>query len=64
MVALYRLTETTFCRADNELAASIHLAGEVIEYSAVPGRSMIPLNSECIPPGSSPPVEFRKGDVL
>ena len=46
MVALYRLTERMFVKADDELEACLHEAGEELLLSGIPARNMIALNDE------------------
>jgi hypothetical protein len=43
-MARYRLAERMYLKADNELEAWMHEAGETVEFSGRPHRHMIPLD--------------------
>jgi hypothetical protein len=48
MAAQYILNARTFIKADGTPEAWLHLAGETIFYSGVPGPSMDPLNADAV----------------
>jgi hypothetical protein len=45
-MARYRMTERCFLRADDELEAWLHEAGEEISFSGIPHRHMLPLDED------------------
>jgi hypothetical protein len=45
-MARYRLVERMYLKADNELEAWEHAAGEEISFSGIPHRNMIPLDDQ------------------
>jgi hypothetical protein len=61
---MYKLTERCFIKVDHSAEVWLHEAGEIIEYSGRPGRTMIPLNKEATSASGFAPLSLLGQNVL
>jgi hypothetical protein len=64
MVAKYRVLEKVFLKADDQLEASLHEAGDEINFSGIAGRALAPLNDEARAGSALAPLNAMSKNIL